>query len=82
MPKNTFPSQVRIGVEKRFLIEEQNNSIDENPLDGSRPLSLSAGPTLIWLNAIGDIEAKAIVDEYRPRFRIIRSTDLEHITWQ
>ena len=78
MPK----TNVRIGNEKRSLSKGSNIPEDLNPLDGARPLSLQMGPTLIWLNALGDIEARAITEAWRPRFMIKTVTSIEEVPWQ
>jgi hypothetical protein len=61
---------------------KEKHTEDTNPLDGTRPLSLQMGPTVIWLNALGDIDARAIVDAWAPRFNITTVATLEESTWQ
>ena len=63
MPK---PTNVRIGIEKRSSSRGADNLESLSSLDGVRPLSLQMGPTVIWLNALGDKEAQAIVESWRP----------------
>lgn len=56
-------------------------SDDDVLTDDSRPLSLTMSPTLIWLNALGNKEAKAITAAWQPTFKVRYATAEELATW-
>jgi hypothetical protein len=61
--------------------EAETNS-SQPPLH-ERPRSLTMGPALIFANAIGEREAVAIVNEWRPKFVCtVVSTLPEHVGWE
>lgn len=46
---------------------------DDGPalLERPHPLSLQMGPDVIFRNAIGDTEAQAMTEEWRPKFNVV-----------
>lgn len=65
-------------VGKRYVGEGTESDV---LTDDSRPLSLTMSPTLIWLNATGNREAKAITAAWQPRFAVRYATAEELATW-
>jgi hypothetical protein len=53
-----------------FSCEEQNKADKLAPPSFTSQPSLSMGPKIIFANAIGDPEAVAIVNEWRPNFGV------------
>jgi len=47
-----------------------------------RPRSLTMGPSLIFANAMGEPDAMAITEAWRPHFEGITLDVIEHRPWQ
>lgn len=71
---------VRNRSEKRFYNEGQE--VGDPIASWPRPLSLIADDTLIWLNAIGNNEAREITEQWRPAFRVVTVHELQERGWQ
>jgi hypothetical protein len=81
MPKRTFSSS------ENRLLNREINSADANAtgshLSNTKPRSISMNASLIWANAIGEVEARAITAAWQPKFRITLVTTLpEHVGWE
>jgi len=65
-----------------FSGKKRHGLIDGEPLmEAPRPLSLIMGPPVIEANAMGDPEARAIVESWRPSFVIISGSVQEFSSW-
>jgi hypothetical protein len=52
-------------------------------ISNTKPRSLSMNASLIWANAIGEVEARAITAAWAPKFRITLVDTLpEHRGWE
>ncbi|ADW69000.1 hypothetical protein [Granulicella tundricola] len=74
-------SFVKTANERRY-ISKGDNAADGSPLlEAPHPLSLSMNAHVIFANAVGDPDAKALVEEWRPRFIIRAATSQEVEAW-
>lgn len=78
MSSFSSPNLSKFTVGKRYM----NEGADSDALtDDSRPLSLTMSPTLIWLNALGNKEAKAITAAWQSTFKVSFVTREELAAW-
>jgi len=86
MSQNKFPAHPNFSPRSNDShSKEQKQAVDDqvsSPPSLQAQLSLSMGPNVIFANAIGDPNAQAIVNEWRPTFRVTWISKKEFETWQ
>ena len=82
-------SKTKLHTQPNFLARSNDLQIkDHYAADESNPPSLQTQPSLsmganvIIANAMGDPNAMALVEAWRPRFTIKTVTSIEEVPWQ